>query len=213
MNKIVNINLGGYPFIIDDTAYDSLKSYLGSIDRHFNAYQGHDDILFDIEHRIAELFREDLKDNQIVTQKHLDKVIAIMGSPSSFSSDSDEMGADESAYTKSEHRDGKKKLFRNPENKIIAGVCSGLAEYFGVSDPLWIRLLFVLLFFGFGTGPFVYLILWLVLPVAVTSADHLSMKGEPINVKSIADTVERELKGLKNTLTDLGKEFRNLKLL
>src|SRR5699024_11194484 len=95
-----------------------------------------------------------------------------------------------------------RKLFRDKDNKVIAGVASGLAAYFGVDNPVWIRLLFVLLMFGGMSGGLIYVVLWILMPTARTAADRLAMKGEPINISSIARIIEEEITGL-------GKKFES----
>ncbi len=211
MNKIVNINLGGYPFTIDDNAYESLSKYLKTIDRHFSSSDGHDDIIFDIESRMAELLKEALPSGGIVTQKHVDDIIAIMGTPESFGAETD---FEESSS--SNHSTGntynKKRLFRNPEDKYLGGVSSGLAAFFGVENANWVRLLFIILA-SMGMGVFVYILLWVFVPTAKTSSDFLSMRGEPINITTISKSVENELSDIKNKISDLGNEFKNMKFL
>ena len=104
-----------------------------------------------------------------------------------------------------------KRLFRDPEDKVIGGVCSGLATYIGVKDPVWVRLTFAILFFSAGIGALPYIILWIALPEAKTAADRLAMEGEPINVSNIARSVEEELGHLKKAITDLGEELKSKK--
>jgi len=99
-------------------------------------------------------------------------------------------------------------LYRNPDEKVLAGVCSGLSAYLGIEDPLWMRLIFVLAVFGFGFSVLPYIILWMVVPEAVTSGDRLAMRGEAANVSNIARTVEEELQHLGKKITDISKEFK-----
>jgi phage shock protein PspC (stress-responsive transcriptional regulator) len=87
-------------------------------------------------------------------------------------------------------------LFRDPDNRVFGGVCSGIGHYFGI-DPVILRIIFVVSFIFFGTGILIYLILWLVIPKAVTSADKLSMKGEPVNVENIKRKVQEESETVK----------------
>lgn len=211
MNKVVNINLGGFPFTIDDDAYSSLDKYLKTINKHFSKSEGHEDIVFDIENRIAELLREKMKSNQIVTQKHIGQIIEIMGRPESFTDEGSEETSNASSKSK-QSTSQQRKLFRNPEDKYIGGVCSGLAAYFGIDNPNWVRLLFVILLVTMGVGPFVYIILWIFVPEAKHASDFLSMRGEPINAQNIAKTVEQELSDIKDKISDLGNEFKNIKL-
>lgn len=209
MNKIFNVNLGGYPFTIDDDAYQSLQGYLNTIRKHFSSSEGCDDIIYDIEVRLAELFQENLQGEQIVTQKNLDQAIAIMGTPADFGAIEDEM--EETPVHQEAPKKGKKRkikiktgrrLFRDPEDKVIGGVCSGIAAYFGVQDPLWIRLAAVIFMVAGGVVVIPYILLMIIVPEATTSGDKLAMKGEPINVENIAKTVEEEI----SHLVDKGTE-------
>ena len=145
MNKIVNINLGGYPLNMDEDAYDYLKGYLGAIHRHFEVSEGYDEITSDIEVRLAEIFQDQLGDRSIVSMQDVEAAISVMGTPEEFGAEPME----EQTYHSSSSKSGKtkiktgKRLFRNPEDKVVGGVCSGLAAYFGINDPLWVRIVLV----------------------------------------------------------------------
>ena len=213
MNKIFNINLGGYPFTIDDDAYHKLDKYLKTIKNHFAKSEGCDDIITDIEARIAELFNQELRGQPIVGLREIERVIKVMGTPEEFGA-VDDGTMDESAkksYKTNASQNEHRRLFRDGENKVIAGVASGLAAYFGIEDPLWIRIVFVFGFFFGGVSVLVYPILWVVLPEARTSADKLAMTGEPINVSSIAKKVEEEITNLSDTLNEFTKVFKSKK--
>ena len=214
MNKIYNINLGGYPFTIDDDAYEKLDEYLNAIRKHFHTSEGRDDIITDIEIRIAELFNEHLKGQPIVGMREVDKVISVMGTPEEFgATQEEEIGETGSAqYSKKSNKKYKtgKRLFRNPDEKIIGGVCSGLATYFGIDEPVWVRLFFFLLLFT-GFSPLIYVVLWIAIPEARTSGDKLAMKGEKIDVQNIAKKVEEEINNLADTITEMTKDFKSKK--
>ena len=209
MNKILNINLGGYPFVIDDDAYKKLNKYLDTIQKHFRKSEGCDEIVGDIEARIAELFNEHAKGQRIISMRDVEGVIQIMGTPQEFGAEEHEIDEEraKSSSTNSKFRTGKR-LYRDTDDKVIGGVCSGLAAYFGVSDPLIFRLIFAVLFLS-GVGIMAYVLLWIIVPSAKTSADKLSMKGEPINVNNIAKQVEEELNNLSHTITDFAKDISN----
>ena len=210
MNKIFNINLGGYPFTIDDDAYTVLNRYLNTIRKHFSKSEGCDDILADIEARIAELFNEHLKGQPIVSMREVEKVIAIMGRPEEFGAEEDVADESSKKHSYREYKTGRR-FFRDPDEKIIGGVCSGLSAYLGIEDPVWLRIAFALTFFMAGSGVLLYIILWAAIPEAKNSADKLSMKGEKINVSSIAKKVEEEINNLSDTLSELTKEFGSKK--
>ncbi len=212
MNKIFNINLGGYPFTIDDDAYYALDKYLSKVKKHFSASEGCDEIIADIEARIAELFNEELKGQPIVGMREVDKVIAVMGRPEEFGAEEGEDHESDTTFTSSgkEYTTGKR-LFRDGDDVVVGGVCSGLAAYFGIADPVWIRIAFAVgLIFG-GIAVPLYLILWAAVPKAKTSADKLAMKGEKINVSNIARKVEEEINNLSDTISELTKEFSSKK--
>ena len=219
MNKIFNVNLGGYPFTIDENAYHHLNKYLDTIKRHFSDSEGCDEILYDIEVRMAELFQDRVKGKSIVSMKDLDEVTKILGRPEDFGADAiDDDYEPGTAHTSKTSRRSRiktgKRLFRNGDEKIIGGVASGLSAYFGISDPVWIRLGFLFLAIS-GVGLLPYIVLWIIVPMAKTSGDKLEMRGEPVNVSNIARTVEEELSDLSERITemtkDLGKEFKSKK--
>ena len=211
MNKVYNINLGGYPFVIDEDAYDQLRTYLAALNRHFQHSEGCEEIIADIENRMAELLQERLVARQIVTLPDIRESIKILGSPEDFSGDEDAFGnSAESQQAENTYRTGRR-LFRNTEDKVIKGVCSGLAAYFGIQDAIWIRIAFALAFISGGLGLPLYLILWAIMPEAKTAADRLAMRGEPINVSNIAKTVEEELNSLSDTLVEIGHQFTSKK--
>ena len=208
MNKIFNINLGGYPFVIDDDAYKKLNEYLDTIQKHFRKSEGCDEIVGDIEARIAELFNEHAKGQPIVSMRDVEGVIQIMGTPQEFGAEDIDLEEDKKESKRRSGSSTGKRLYRDTDDKVIGGVCSGLAAYFGVSDPLIFRLIFAVLFLS-GVGIMAYVLVWIIVPSAKTSADKLSMKGEPINVNNIAKQVEEELNNLSHTITDFAKDISN----
>ena len=162
--------------------------------------------------RMAELFQEHLRGKSIISMKEVDEVVSVMGRPEDFGADPIEGNA---TYRRKE-KNGKssgihtgKKLFRDPDDKKLAGVCSGIAAYFGIEDPIWIRLIFLGLLFA-GMGVIAYIDLWALVPEAQTAGDRLSMRGEPSTVENIAKVVEEELSDLGQKLNkwskDLGKK-------
>ena len=207
MNKVFNINLGGYPFTIDQDAYEFLSNYLETIHHHFQDSEGYEEITADIEARMAELFHEEMEGRQIVTMKDVKTAISIMGTPEDFGAEPmEEPTSDEGSSYRVFGGGIKtgKRLFRNGEDEVVGGVCSGIAAYFGIEDPLWLRILFVLITISGGVGILPYIILWAIVPKAETAADRLAMRGETINVSNIAKTIEEELDHLSETLTDFG---------
>ncbi len=210
MNKIFNINLGGYPCTIDEDAYEELKAYLKAIRHHFRSSEGYEEIVADIETRMAELFQENLNGRPIITNQDVEIAISIMGTPEDFGA---EIPEEEKVKTKSSKFNIKtgKRLFKDTNDQVVGGVCSGIAAYFGIEDPLWVRLFFVLITISGGFGIIAYLILWAILPKAETAADRLSMKGEKINVASIAKTIEEEIDHFSDKISEWGDEIGSKK--
>ncbi len=171
MKKVININFQGQIIAIEEDAYEVLKHYIDSLKVYFSQEEGGDEIVSDIEFRIAELFGNRLKHGiPCITVEDVEAIIASIGRPSDFDADYEEttrktsqnQGEAQSAPGNSREaasREEPRKLYRNSSDKIIGGVCSGLAHYLKV-DPAWIRLLFVILF---GVLFWVYIVLWIVL--------------------------------------------------
>ena len=207
MNKTVNINLAGIFFHIDEDAYLKLQRYLEAIKRSFTDSQGRSEIIADIEARIAELFSERVKhEKQVISNKEVDEVIAIMGQPEDYLVD-DEIFEDEPKPYSSRPYGRSKKLFRDTENSYIGGVASGLGHYLGV-DALWVRLLWILLAIGsVGTFLFIYILFWVLVPEAVTTADKLTMTGEPVNISNIEKKIKDGFENVTQTVSDTVKNI------
>jgi phage shock protein PspC (stress-responsive transcriptional regulator) len=155
----------------------------------------------DIESRIAELFQEKMtKEEEVISMKLVNEVIEIMGDPDEIIDTSEEKtSGSKSSYSSSYHRGRSKRLYRDTENSVIGGVSSGLGAYFNI-DPLIVRILFVVFLFVGGSSLLIYLILWIVLPKAETSAQKLEMRGEPVNVSNIEKKVKAEFKAAKENV-------------
>lgn len=188
MNKTVNINLANTAFIIDEKAYELLQEYLNQLGETFKNTEGKEDILGDIEARIAELFHERKKNaDYVINEQDVKNVIETLGEPTAFKEDTDQEERSEAYQTYID-----KKLFRDPDDKYIGGVAAGISHYFGF-DPTWIRLiwLFLALFSG-GTFLLIYILFWIIVPEAKTTSDKLRMKGKPINIATIEKKIKEE---------------------
>jgi len=176
MKKVININFQGRVIPIEETAFEELKKYTDSLRRHFEREEGRDEIINDIENRIAELFSERLKKEQsgCITDNDLNEIIKGIGRPEDFDSQeemsgsssysSDQESGRPSMATPNTNTEPRGSWSRNANDKILGGVCSGLAHYLKV-DPTIVRILFALITLGgFGTGILLYIILWVVLP-------------------------------------------------
>ena len=192
MKKTYNINLGGIVFHIDEDAYDLLDKYLSNLRIHFSKEEGAEEIVHDMELRISELFSERLNEKkQVITLTDVEEIIAQMGKPEEFSEDTTQ---DTNEYIKEEKTP--KRLFRDPDNKVIGGVCSGIAAYLGW-DVTAVRIIFIALALPFIlNGSLIlngvviaYIIAWIIIPEANTAAEKLSMKGMQVNVENIGKTV------------------------
>ncbi|RZJ67034.1 MAG: PspC domain-containing protein [Flavobacterium sp.] len=215
MNKTVNINLGGMFFHIDEDAYQKLTRYFDAIKRSLSNSTGQDEIIKDIEMRIAEIISEKhTHEKQVINSREVDEVIAIMGQPEDYRIEDDGQPASSSAsYENLNAGRRMKKLYRDTEKGMIGGVATGLGHYFGI-DAVWIKILFLIFVFaGFGTGIIAYFVLWIVTPAALTTAEKLEMTGEPVNISNIEKKVREEFENVsekfKNANYDkMGKEVK-----
>jgi phage shock protein PspC (stress-responsive transcriptional regulator) len=205
MKKTVTINISGIIFHIEEDAYDALSRYLATIKGYFEKSEGRDEIMGDIEMRIAEILKGKISDfKQVVTMQDVEEVIDIMGKPEEFAEGA-EAGSDASEEVFEEDiRSGKRRrVFRDPDNEIIGGVWAGIANHFDI-DPLWLRLGLVGFTLLGGAGILIYIILWIVIPQAKTTAEKLEMRGEKVNVKNIRKTVEDEMGNIKEKAKNFG---------
>jgi len=209
MNKVVSINLGGIPFTLDEDAFVHLQNYLDAIHRHFKKNEGYREITHDIEARLAELFQERLDRRSIVNLNDVEEAIAIMGKPEDFGAEPMEETSSERAESSSSSgfRTGKR-LFRNPDDEVVGGVCSGISAYFGIQDPIWIRLLFVVLTLSGAFGIPIYLVLWILMPEAKTASDKLAMRGEPANVSNIGRVIQEEVNSFSEEMSKFSKDWQ-----
>ncbi len=199
MNKTININLGGIFFHIDEIAYQKLKRYLDAIRKSLSDDpQGRDEIINDIEHRIGELLSERItSERQVVNENDIDDITKIMGKPEDYLVD-EEIFEDE---PKTKRHTNTKKLFRDGDDKFLGGVCSGLAHYVGI-DVIWMRIIWLVLLFGFGIGFLIYPLLWILIPQAETTAEKLQMNGEPVNIDNIERKIREEFSDVSSKVKD-----------
>jgi len=202
MKKTLTINLGGIVFHIDEDAYFSLNQYLENLKKHFSQQEGSQDILNDIESRIGEILNDQRTETkQVITMDDVINIISIMGQPV-------EMDQEENPKSGTEvpgGEKGDKRFFRNPDEKIIAGVCSGIAAYFHF-DPVWVRLIFIIFVAAGGSGILLYLVLWIVIPEARTTSAKLEMRGKKINISNIEKTMRDEVTELRGRVGHMASE-------
>lgn len=199
MNKTIIININGTVFHIEEDAYEVLRTYMTEVKRHFAYSPDSDEIVTDIENRLAEMFNERLAidHKQVIVLADVQAVTAIMGNVNDFNIDDEEEESLKSG----------RKLFRDVDERILGGVCAGMAHYFNI-EPKWMRLLAILFIFFGGIGLPVYIILWIIMPAASTRADKMAMKGEPINLQNFKRNFDEEVEGLKGGFQRAHNEVR-----
>ena len=203
MKKTVTVSIGGFSFIMEEEAYHRLERYLEAVKRNISDPNDAKEIIIDIEYRIAELFREALKSagREVVDSAMVESVIGVMGAPEDFND-----GATANAAGTNEEKveyeyyepNSNRSFFRNPDDKLLGGVCSGLSAYVGW-DPLPMRIIFVLLFTVLIP---VYIILWILIPEAKTTSEKLRMQGKPVTIK----TIKKRFNDFKEDVESLGSK-------
>ena len=194
MKITVSINLGGYSFNIDEDAYAELKRYLKNLELNFAGEESSSEILSDIETRMAELFRIKITSyKQVIDINDVRQAISVLGTPEDIS-DNDGPSSRDKFSSPGYHR-----MYRDTDHRIIGGVCSGMGAYWNI-DPLIIRILFVIFALGGGLGVLVYLILYIVIPEAKTTAQKIEMKGDPVNIHNIKESVKKEFDTVRKNM-------------
>ncbi|MGC9151500.1 MAG: PspC domain-containing protein [Microbacter sp.] len=185
MKKTISMNLNGSVFQIDEDAFEVLRQYLDAVSDHLHNEPGQKEIMNDIEARIAELLLERIhRSGQVVTVEMVEEIIQVMGHPSDYGEET-EASADSSTEAPKESHKPHRRLYRDPENAFLAGILSGLAIYLNM-DVVWLRILFVILvLLGVGTIIPIYLVLWLVIPRAETTAQRLEMRGIDVTIENL----------------------------
>lgn len=202
MKKTFTINISGIIFHIDEDAFEKLNVYLETIKSYFTNSEGRDEIITDIEARIAEMLQLKITEQkQVITIDDINDVISVMGEPEQIGG---QAADDKKQDQEPKHR---KRLYRDPDNKVLGGICGGIGAYFNI-DPVWTRIAFVIALLIFGSGSLLYLILWIIIPEARSTAEKLEMKGEPVNVSNIEKTIHEEIEGLKKRLKNLKNEAK-----
>ena len=194
MKITVSISLGGYSFSIDEDAYAELKRYLKNLELHFAGEESSSEILSDIETRLAELFRTKITSyKQVVTIEDVRQAISVLGTPEDIS-ENDGPTTHEKFSSPGYHR-----MYRDTDNRVIGGVCSGMGAYWNI-DPVIVRIIFIALALAGGLGVLVYLILYVVIPEAKTTAQKIEMKGNPVNIQNIKESVKKEFDSVRKNM-------------
>lgn len=192
MKEIISVRLGHYILNIDSDANAALTQYLHLLQNKYANEEGGQEILSDIEERIGELLKQkqDKAGVNFSTLSDVEDVIQQIGIPEETESTSNPQA--ETNFQGNSGFKNSKKLYRDLDEKVVAGVSSGLGAYFNI-DPVWIRILFVITTITGGFGIPVYITLWVVMPAAFTASDRLKMKGQNPNLKNIEEIVKNEI--------------------
>lgn len=215
MNKTLSIGLAGFSFTIEEHAYIKLSDYLNALRSSLDASEA-DEVMHDIEIRMVEIFRDSMAKREIINDTDVERVIAQIGSPEKIEEQEEayysEKNTKKSYATGTEFTD-KKQLFRDPEKQKIAGVCAGLAAYFGM-ELTAMRLIWIGAFLFLWVAPgssflviILYFILWAVLPKAETASDFLKMKGKPLNFDNLKEESSKIVQFANETTTRAGEIY------
>lgn len=210
MNKTIIININSIVFHIEEDAYETLRTYMIDIKKHFGNTVESKEILEDIENRIAEMFSEriQLGRKEVINQSDVREVILQMGQVSDFDEHQDDNASyEQPKATQDTFTDSfGKKLMRDPDDKVLGGVCSGLGYYFRI-EPRWVRVLFVLFLLIGGSGFLLYFILWIVMPEAETRADKMAMRGEEPNLQNFKKSFDEDVRNFSDNFSEAGAQF------
>ncbi|CAH0228549.1 hypothetical protein SRABI27_02413 [Pedobacter sp. Bi27] len=205
MEKTIIINIGNTIIHIEESAYELLKAYLNEVKQYFANHADDLEIVTDIENRIAELLTEQLEEQkkQVVDSANVNSVIAQMGKVQDF--DTVEEGEEAPVINNNyQYQYTEKKLYRDMDDRVVAGVCAGIAHYVN-ADPKWIRLATLLISIAGGFGILVYAILWIIMPKAKSRIERMEMKGEPANLQGFQKNLDEELQAVKERLGEVNK--------
>jgi phage shock protein PspC (stress-responsive transcriptional regulator) len=195
MKKTVSVNIKGMNFLIEEDAYELLQSYMDRLTHSLRNEKGSKEIIEDIEFRVAELCSHHLNEKkQVIEKEDIEDIVKTLGEPEDYV-DGNEDYMDQKTinsnfnHQKQSNTNSERRLYRDLENAKIAGVCSGLSNYFNI-DTTIIRAIFLIVFLFGGFGFPIYILLWILLPKALSTVDRLKMQGKPITAESIKEEVE-----------------------
>ncbi len=212
MQKIIQVTLGGRVIPIEEQAFADLDEYIHSLEIQFAGEEGKDEILQDIENRIAELFAIKLDSGaDVIDRADIKKVKETLGYASQLDEEPTPIGKQ---YNNNHNRNytyepNMRRLYRNPNDRMIGGVCSGLANYFDI-DPVIVRLVFAILFLTGGIGVIAYLIAWAIIPAARTPQQMYQMTGvPPMDFDTFKKNMTEELQDLKRKGEEMSRDLRD----
>ncbi len=189
MKKVLNVGIGGRPFVIEEDAYDRLENYLARFRNRTDMGYQTKEVMEELESRIAEIFSESIScEQEVISCETVDKVIATLGMPDG----SDANDADSNPRYRAPGR-GERKIYRDIDHNTIGGVCSGLSYYTDIDVVIWRIIFACLLIFG-SFGFWIYVIMWIVIPAARTGVEKCDMMGIPVtaeNIRKVYDNQKR----------------------
>lgn len=209
MKKTFNINIGNSIIHIEEDGYELLTSYLIEVKQHFGKSADDFEIVSDIENRIAEMLLEILEaqQKQVIELADVQVVTGLMGSVKDFEHDGEEEAEAGGYRAQGPSGFAERKVYRDTDDAMIAGVCSGLSHYLNM-DVSVIRILAVLTTFFAGSGIIAYLILWVTIPKAVSRSEKMAMKGEAVNLQGFKRNFEEEMNTLRDNLQHAGNQLQ-----
>lgn len=202
MDKTKNISLGGFSFLIEENAYTALSQYLAEVRQHLQHNSDRDEIIFDVEQRMAELLKDRTANREVIMHQDVLYLIEVLGKPEQYVEDEETDKATNAAPEASAKAfSANKPLYRDIDDRKIGGVLSGLAHYFNIS-PTMLRIAFTVIFILFfmivdwrWLFPFnfiswamlaLYILFWIIVPAALTTAQKLEMQGAAVTLDSLA---------------------------
>jgi phage shock protein PspC (stress-responsive transcriptional regulator) len=202
MNKTININLAGLFFHIDEDAFQRLQRYLAAVRKSFAGTSGADEIMTDIESRIAELFLEKrANEMQVISITHVEEVINIMGQPEDYEVD-EEIFEEQTSQRKYRNTGKNKQLFRDTQSGYVGGVAGGIGYYLGI-EAVWVRVILVVaVLISWGWVIPLYILLWILVPDAVTTNQRLTMMGKEVNISNIEENFKQGFEPVVDGQTD-----------
>ena len=206
MKNIVKISISGLAFTLEEDGYILLDKYLAQLKNYYAKQRNGMEVVEGIEERIAELLRERMSNpEEVVSTELIREVMAIMGKPEDIEEENTDQEAGDADGDRESTGRPDRKLYRNVDDRILGGVCSGLAAYFNVDTILFRILFFVALFFG-SLGFWVYIVLWMVIPQAKTVAQKCEMRGESPDFLGIQERVKKGAEQVERGVRQAGRQ-------
>ncbi len=207
MKKVINATLGGHVYLFEEDAYTTLSTYLEEVTKTLNNNPDKQEIIMDIETAISEHIKTTMRYQHAVTIQEITVVITRMGNPEAYTAETMQTQEQLQQEPPLSEEKPNKKLYRDPEDKVIAGVSSGLSVYLGI-DTTIIRVAFVVATLFWGWGLIVYILLWITMPEAKTVSDRLRMQGRPITVEKIEEYVYSAAQKAKKHAEDIAERVK-----